>query len=296
MSGYDEFAHFRENAEEFGIPWRGEPSVARRAVAVDGEREVSALVWGDRDPELVLLHGGAQNAHTWDTLALCLDRPLVAVDLPGHGHSGWRREHDYGPPALAEDVARAVRVLAPDARAVVGMSLGGLTATCLAERHPGLVSRLVVVDVTPGTDHAKAAPIVDFVSGPESFPSFDAILERTLRFNPTRSEASLRRGVLHNAARRADGSWSWRYDPTRRWRSEGGGVPDFSSLWSAVEAVRAPMMLVRGGASGVVGDEDLAELRKRQPDVRIETVAGAGHSIQGDRPLELAALIDDFIR
>ncbi len=35
----------------------------------------------------MLLHGGAQNAHTWDTVALALGRPLVAIDLPGHGHS-----------------------------------------------------------------------------------------------------------------------------------------------------------------------------------------------------------------
>ena len=35
----------------------------------------------------VLLHGGSQNAHTWDTVAMALDRPLVAIDLPGHGHS-----------------------------------------------------------------------------------------------------------------------------------------------------------------------------------------------------------------
>ena len=78
--------------------------------------------------------------------------------------------------------------------------------------------RLVVVDVTPGTDHAKAEPIVAFVSGPESFESFDAILERTLRFNPTRSLSSMRRGVLHNARELPDGRWTWRYDPMRSWR------------------------------------------------------------------------------
>ena len=54
-----------------------------------GGRTVSALVWGDAPAELVLIHGGGQNAHTWDTVALALDRPLVAIDLPGHGHSSW---------------------------------------------------------------------------------------------------------------------------------------------------------------------------------------------------------------
>ena len=57
----------------------------------------------------------------------------------------------------------------------------------------------------------------------------------------------------------------------------------------------APVMLVCGSASGVVSDEDRAEFRRRQPTARLETVEGAGHSIQGDRPVELAALIDDFV-
>src|SRR5215208_1527860 len=149
---YDEFGLFQENAEEYDIPWRGSPAVRREFVDVGEGRRVSALVWGEGDPQLVLLHGGAQNAHTWDTVALALDRPLVAVDLPGHGHSDWREDHHYSPPTLAADVEVAVRRLAPDAGLLVGMSLGGLTALCLTARAPDLVRRLAVVDVTPGTD------------------------------------------------------------------------------------------------------------------------------------------------
>jgi pimeloyl-ACP methyl ester carboxylesterase len=175
VTSYDEMALFRENADEAGLPWSGPPAVERRFVPVDGPRRVSALVWGDAPPELVLVHGGAQNAHTWDTVALALDRPLVAVDLPGHGHSDWKDDHDYWPPLLAADVAVAVQQLAPDARMVVGMSLGGLTSWCLAEQHPELVRQLVIVDVTPGTDAEKAEPIRAFVSGPERFDSFDEI-------------------------------------------------------------------------------------------------------------------------
>lgn len=293
MEAYDEFGMFRENAEEAGLPWRGPPTVERRFVDVGGGRRVSALLWGAAPPELVLIHGGAQNAHTWDTVALALDRPLVAVDLPGHGHSDWRADHDYRPEVLAEDVAVVLRELAPAARAVVGMSLGGLTACCLAARHPELVQRLVVVDVTPGTDHAKAEPIIEFVSGPESFASFDEILERTIRYNPTRTVSSLRRGVLHNAKQLPDGSWTWRWDPVRNWAGDHG--PDFAHLWADVEAIRVPLLLVRGGLSGVVGDDDVVELLRRQPTAKVVVVEGAGHSVQGDRPVELARLIDEFL-
>jgi pimeloyl-ACP methyl ester carboxylesterase len=116
----------------------------------------------------VLLHGGAQNAHTWDTVALALGRPLIAVDLPGHGRSDWRADRDYWPVRNAEAVAAAASTLAGRAAAVVGMSLGGLTATRLAAARPDLVRRLVVVDVTPGVTAEKSAPIAEFVQGPRS--------------------------------------------------------------------------------------------------------------------------------
>jgi pimeloyl-ACP methyl ester carboxylesterase len=171
------------------------------------------------------------------------------------------------------------------------MSLGGLTAISLAARHPGLVRRLAVVDVTPGVNAEKAAPIAAFVSGPETFASFDELLERTIRFNPTRSVSSLRRGLLHNARALPDGGWAWRYD---RLRSPGGQI-DSTSLWADLETVTVPVMLVCGTESGVVTDEDRAEFRRRQPAARLEMVDGAGHSIQGDRPVELARLLADFL-
>src|SRR5918995_542037 len=210
---YDEFGLFQENAQEYDIPWWGPPTVRREFVDAGDGRRVSALVWGSEAPELVLLHGGAQNAHTWDTVALALDRPLVAVDLPGHGHSDGAAPHgdQHRAQALATDVAVAVEELAPDAAAVVGMSLGGLTSIALAASRPDLVRRLVLVDITPGVDRQKAKAITDFVRGPATFPSFDEILARTIEHNPTRSESSLRRGILHNAEQLDDGSWRWRY-------------------------------------------------------------------------------------
>ncbi|HKA94116.1 MAG TPA: alpha/beta hydrolase [Acidimicrobiia bacterium] len=290
---YDEFSLFHENAHEYDIPWQGPPAVRREFIDASDGRRVSALVWGGADPELVLVHGGAQNAHTWDTVALALDRPLVALDLPGHGHSDWREDRRYWPVDNAQELARVLPELAPSPRLVVGMSLGGLTSIALAARHPQLVPRLALVDVTPGVDREKAAPIAAFVAGPERFASFDEILERTIAFNPTRTESSLRRGVVHNARADDDGSWTWRYD---RWRlAEGEDMPDFRPLWDDVSNLTMPLMLVLGADSGVVGEEDVAELRRRQPDVRVEVVEGAGHSVQGDRPVELARLIESFL-
>jgi pimeloyl-ACP methyl ester carboxylesterase len=293
---YDEFGMFHENAEEFGLPYEGPPAVRRVAVDVGDGRSLSALVWGEEPAEVVLLHGGAQNAHTWDTVALALGRPLVAVDLPGHGHSDGGRNGPTDLEANADDVATVVRTLAPAARGIVGMSLGGLTTLQLADRHPDLARAVVLVDVTPGVDEHKAEAIIAFVNGPESFPSFDEILARTVEFNPTRSVASLRRGILHNAVQRDDGSWVWRYARHRLAEGDAAGVPDRSALWDAVERLGAPLLLCRGMRPGsVVGDDDEAELRRRRPDAEIEHFAEAGHSIQGDMPVELATTIDGFL-
>ncbi|MHB1718007.1 MAG: alpha/beta fold hydrolase, partial [Acidimicrobiales bacterium] len=132
---YDEFGMFQENAEEAGIPWRGAPVVVRRTVEVRPGYALSALVWGDGPREVVLVHGAGQNAHTWDSVALALDRPLVAVDLPGHGHSARPAEHRVVDPwAIAGDLDPVVDALAPRARVVVGMSLGGLATLAWAAR------------------------------------------------------------------------------------------------------------------------------------------------------------------
>jgi len=294
---YDEFSLFHENAEEAGLPFDGPPTVRRESLEVAPGRRVSALVWGEAPPELVLVHGGGQNAHTWDTVALALDRPLVAVDLPGHGHSDWPRgSATLEPASMADDVARVVERYAPDARAVVGMSLGGATSIALSARHPHLVRRLVLVDITPGVNGDKASDIVAFLSGPETFATFEEILERTIQFNPTRSESSLRRGVLHNSVQLPDGTWAWRHQVGRPSVETGLHVEraDFQSLWDVLEALPVPVLLVRGGLSPVVDDDDVAEFQRRRPGDRVVVVEDAGHSIQGDRPLELAEIVRGF--
>ncbi|MFP3906371.1 MAG: alpha/beta fold hydrolase [Acidimicrobiales bacterium] len=289
---YDEFAYLHENAEEVGLAWAGPPAVARVEVRVSGARTVSALRWGSEPIEIVLLHGTAQNAHTWDTVLLALGRPALAIDLPGHGHSGWRDDLGYRPHQLADDVAVVLDELVDGPVVLVGMSLGGATANALAARRPDLVRRLVAVDITPNPRSDDAKDIHDFIAGPQTFPSFAEILERTVRYNPTRSVSSLRRGILHNAVRNPDGSWKWRYD--RRDRSQPPAV-EAPDPWAELESITAPYLLVRGGAKGsMVRDEGAAELQRRLPEAEVVTVEGAGHSVQGDRPLELAAILEEF--
>ena len=301
---YDEFSMFGENIAEYSLTASAHPVVSRVTTELADGRQVSALKWGSESPRLVLVHGTAQNAHTWDTVALALGMPLLAIDLPGHGHSDWRQDASYTPQTLANDLAPVVAQHAPDAVAIVGMSLGGLTCLALAHGNPSLVRHLVMVDITPGVTSKKAKAVLDFINGPQSFASFDELLARTKEHNPTRSESSLRRGILHNARQLDDESWEWRYD--RRGRSnnenaprEGEGEsaaprPDSLVLWEAISSLHCELVLVRGGISPVVDDEDVAELKRRKPNAVVEVVDGAGHSVQGDRPVELAKILARF--
>lgn len=294
---YDEFGLLGDNAAEAGLPFPGLPAVARQEFAAGLDHHVSAIVWGEAEPELVLLHGGGQNAHTWDTVALALGRPLIAIDLPGHGHSGRRPDRDYGPWRNAEAVASVIDQAAAHAAAVVGMSLGGVTAIRLAATRPDLVRKLVVVDVTPQVqDPARQMSQADrgavaLVAGPPVYESFEAIAAAAVAASPRRPRSAVERGVRHNSVQLPDGRWTWRYDLFDR----PAGIGDFASLWDDVSAIPAPIMLVRGGDSKFVRDADAAEFLRRQPGLRTEVVRDSGHAVQSDQPLELTRLIQDFV-
>jgi pimeloyl-ACP methyl ester carboxylesterase len=97
----------------------------------------------------------------------------------------------------------------------------------------------------------------------------------------------------------------WRY---ARWRPEESSteesstepsstdVPELGSLWDAVSNIAVPVLLCRGmRGDSVITDADEVELLRRLPDARIERFEQAGHSIQGDMPVELAAAIQAFV-
>ena len=290
---YNEFSYFHENMEEWNIE-SAVPNVRRFFVTVDGLRQLSGLRWGDGDAEMVLLHGGAQNAHTYDTVALAMTpHSLITIDLPGHGHSD---PSIYPASAIAShaiDIARALEQLIVPPRPLVGMSLGGLIALLVAHARPDLVNHLVLIDITPGVNAEKARHITDFVNGPTSFDDFDTLLARTMQHNPTRTESSLRRGILHNALQRADGSWVWRHQQHGTSELE---APDTGDLWEKLSELSMPVTLLRAmGAGSVVDDEDEAEFVRRLPNATIVHVADSGHSVQGDQPLVLAALLEHVL-
>ena len=257
-------------------------------------RQLSALRWGDGDPELVLLHGGAQNAHTWDTVALALGRPLVAIDLPGHGHSSHRDDHVYWPADNAVAVEAAVRALAPDAKLVVGMSLGGLTALALTDRAPDVVRSLVLVDVTPGREprevvgdravHRRAGVLRVVRRDPRAHGRVQPDAQRVVvaARHPAQRDRGARRPValaLRPAAAR-ERRRRRRPHHARARRAVGGGRTRARPVhaWCAAACRRSSTTTTSPSCGGATRG------------AVVEVVEGAGHSVQGDKPLELARI------
>lgn len=180
----DEFAHL--GAEARGLGLDGDVSV-ERCTLTDA---ISALRWGHAPASVVLLHGAALNAHTWDGTLLRWSatepaRGFLALDLPGHGDSPWRSDADYSPATMAGVIvdalaASADRGLLADDVVLIGHSLGGLTGIELTSRGVSL-RRLVLVDILPLPPEV-AGTVASFLDGPSSFASRAEIVERALAF------------------------------------------------------------------------------------------------------------------
>jgi pimeloyl-ACP methyl ester carboxylesterase len=286
----DEFGYLAEEAAEVGAP--AELPTVRRVDLETGPGLLSALVWGEA-PQVTLLHGAGLNAHTWDGTILALGRSAIAVDLPGHGDSGWRDDFDYAPRTNAPAVAELLDAIAPGTpQTVVGQSLGGVTAVALAQERPDLVERLVLVDVSPGLKPEDAAQVLNFLAGPLVFASRDEIVEMALAAGIGSSRTALTRGVALNTRVRDDGKVVFKHHLASP--PPGAGLDlDFTGLWPGLENSQVPVLLVRG-TSGYLSAQTVDEFRARVPRAQIVEIE-AGHNVQEQQPAQLAATIAAFL-
>jgi pimeloyl-ACP methyl ester carboxylesterase len=256
------------------------------------------LDWGTHGrPPVLFLHGRSLTAHTWDLVCLALRKEYHcrALDLRGHGDSDWSEDGEYSLDAHCSDVESAVEQLGLDRFILVGMSLGGATSLTYAGRHADKLAALVLVDIGPDTHRVGGQQIANFAAATRELPTVEHFVQRAMAFNPLRRPEMLRRSLLHNLKQTPHGTWTWKYDPRPgHSQTEEARAARREALWAAVPKVSCPTLVVRGGKSAVLHDEDAEALAKALPRGSWVRIEGAGHTVQGDQPKALVEALIPF--
>ena len=122
-------------------------------IPVDGDVALNVAVGGAGDP-VVLLHGFPQTHLMWRHVAadLAADHTVICPDLRGYGASDKPVGDVYAKRTMAADVVAAARALGHDSFALAGHDRGALVAFRAGLDHPGVVTRLAILDIVPTLD------------------------------------------------------------------------------------------------------------------------------------------------
>jgi pimeloyl-ACP methyl ester carboxylesterase len=267
--------------------------------------------WGNAAaPTLVLVHGNRDHARSWDWVARELRHEwhVVALDLRGHGDSGWA----YGGPyAIADnvlDLANLIEALGPGSVTLVGHSLGGSVTVMYAGTYPERVRKLVSIEglgpppamierMRARPPHERVQDWIRQMRGlagrqPRRYPSLDDAAKRMRDENAFLSEDQALHLTIHGVNRNEDGSYSWKFDNyTRTFAPYRFDVEDMRTLWARITC---PVLLVRGAdswAGDPVADGRLAVFR----DARSLTIERAGHWVHHDQLDAFLAALRSFL-
>ena len=272
-----------------------------RAVQGDGVN-INVLDWGGNGPDILFLHGGGQNARTWDLVCVQLRSRLhcYAMDLRNHGASG--DSSDWLDPAVhARDIGAAIRNLGLSNPILVGMSLGGLSTIAYAASG-GHLRAAVIVDVTPTITRDRRENTYRFIAQ-DRFDSFEDAVEAAVRINPHRPRVHHRYSLTHMLEQQGDGTWKRRSRGGMRRMQEGtrktGASVEathatFERLWDVVPDIPVPVLVVHGMESDATDAADAERLARSVQRGRVVHVPGATHTVQGDKPLQLAREVLQF--
>ena len=282
-------------ARQKGVPFTRENTPADRWQAVNG-MNFHYLEWGDPGPPTILmLHGGGQQAHSWDFISLPLSEHwhILALDQRGHGDSDWAADGDYSIAAHQSDLDGFIAALGLRDFHLIGHSMGGRNSYVWAARHPGTLRSLVIVDTGPVAQSRGRDRIQNFRELPDELDSFEEFTARVQEYTGRSREQTL--GALQYSIRqRADGKWAWKYD--KLLRTPGRQSPTWSEeqLWAAVSKIDCPTLITRGGDSDIFADETMRRMQQVIPHCAAVTIPAAGHLVAGDNPAAFLAALQNF--
>jgi pimeloyl-ACP methyl ester carboxylesterase len=280
--------------------------VRRSWVNVPTGGHVSGVQWGDGAARVVFLHDVERSARSFDRVALALGRPSVAIDLPGHGRSSWRRDGRYPPRRLATAVAEAVSSFAPQAELLVGAGLGAQVAVAIAVRQLSpAIRQLALVEPLPGLTSAprpaQQEPRPPQGSPPQGNPAEGNSAEGSTapRFgsqaeaadalrlsHPAWPQEEIEREVAAELDQEADGSWAWRHHPGNLAGVAAGDALD-PALWADLASLAVPVHALRGSLAGTAEVEAAG--------LQFIAVPGGGEDPVTLAPAALAATIGGLL-
>jgi pimeloyl-ACP methyl ester carboxylesterase len=180
---------------------------------------------------------------------------------------------------------------------LLGTSLGGLIGMTLASAAPARLRSLALNDIGPDIDPRGAARVAAYSSTvPERFPDFDGVVAWASEQYPWlagRPREAVAESVRWAVRREPDGRWRLKFDPeigrAPRPAPEAARAASLA-WWAALEALRCPILLVRGGESDILSAETAATMAARQPRLVRVNVPGVGHAPTLTEPVVAEAL------
>jgi pimeloyl-ACP methyl ester carboxylesterase len=243
---------------------------------------------------IVLIHCFSCAMDWWDGMLPMLERRhrVISVDLLGHGGSE-KPGSGYTPQNQALVVSQALERLQVKDAEVVGHSLGGAVTVALAQDHPQLVSKAVIIDMPPDNSYGD----LGFIAG----LAFQPVLGEALwQIKP---DFSVRDGLQVAFAPGYDVPDAFVEDVKRltytAYDDSPGGNDDFldeEPLDQRMKASGKPLMVLMGAEEQIVDDPQRAldQYKRAVPQAEIHLIAGAGHSPNVEKPRETASLVLRF--
>jgi pimeloyl-ACP methyl ester carboxylesterase len=247
---------------------------------------------------IVLLHGGGQTRHSWQGTTdrlVKLGYRVAAYDARGHGDSDWSDSGSYELEFFASDLLEIVEAIGAPTPVLVGASLGGDTSMVAAGELGLQVASVVLVDVLPNAEPSGVARVQGFMrSRPDGFETLEEMADAVARYQPHRKRTKNLETLTKNARQDANGRFRWHFDPKFAARELELDQRQLR-LESALSAIDAPILLVRGMLSEVLTDDGVAAFQVLRPDAKCVSVPDAAHMVAGDQNDVFTDVVAEFL-
>lgn len=248
---------------------------------------------------VVCVHGLTRNGRDFDMLAAGLEDAfrVVCPDMVGRGKSDWLPEADaYGYPQYLADMTALIARLDVAHVDWVGTSMGGLIGMMMAAQPKSPIRRLVVNDIGPMIPKAALERIGAYAGADPRFETIDQveahIRERYAPFGALSDEQW--RHMAETSGRTVDGGYALACD-----RAIGAPFlekpPEDFEIWAVWDAIRCPVLVLRGADSDVLTAETARAMTERGPGATIHEIAGVGHA-PALMAADQIALVRDWLR